>query len=240
MAEETKHKEPEKLPENAKEIEEALSSFGVIKSATHGRIRLQLRRQYRDPAVMASLKKQLEKDSRVKEVTVNERTGSVIVTYAVEHSQQGHGMLWKAVHEAELIGEVAFELEPDEEEEETGGSGAAGGTYGKLDQQLADVMYKADLAIYRRTHGKIHVRGRFLPLAIAGLGVVQIAIYGIGLELLPGPLLIWLAHDIHVRYSKEPPMLIVPEPGQAIEEPGQSTAADNASAATGAVAPSPA
>ena len=69
----------------------------MIKSATHGRIRLQLRPEYRDPEVMASLKKQLERDSRVKEVTINERTGSVIVTYAVEHKTQGHGLLWKAV-----------------------------------------------------------------------------------------------------------------------------------------------
>ena len=29
------------------------------------------------------------------------------------------------------------------------------------------------------------------------------AIYGISLEMLPGPLLIWLAHDIHRRFGNE-------------------------------------
>lgn len=239
---ETNPEDAESIPEDAREIEEALAPIGVIKSATHGRIRLQLRPQYRDPAVMASLKKQLEKDRRVKEVTVNERTGSVIVTYAVEHKTQGHSTLWKAVKEAELVGEAAFELEPEEGDEEgkPEQKGVVGGTYGKLDQQLADAMYRFDKAIYRRTNGRIHTRGRILPLGIAGLGVAQMVVYGISLEMLPGPLLIWLAHDIHVRFSKEPPLLLVPEPSQAIDEPGQSTAADNASPATGPVAPSPA
>ena len=228
--------------EEVREIEEALKPIGVIKSATHGRIRLQLRPRYRDPAVMASLKKQLERDRRVKEVTINERTGSVIVTYAVEHKTQGHGMLWKAVKEAELVGEAAFELEPEEDEEEgePEKKGAEGGTYGKLDQQLADLMYKIDGAIYRRTNGRIHTRGRVLPLGIAGLGVAQMVIYGISLEMLPGPLLIWLAHDIHVRFSKEPPLLLVPEPAatdEATAKTGSSTPADMPSASHGGMAP---
>ena len=96
--------------------------------------------------------------------------------------------------------------------------GAEGGTYGKLDQQAADLMYKIDEAIYRRTNGRIHLRGRVLPLGIAGLGVAQMVIYGISLEMLPGPLLIWLAHDIHTRFSKEPPMLVVPKPATMGEE----------------------
>lgn len=232
----------ETIPENAREIEEALKPIGVIKSATHGRIRLQLRPQYRDPAVMASLKKQLERDSRVKEVTINERTGSVIVTYVVEHKTQGHGMLWKAVKEAELVGEAAFELEPEEDEEEgePEKKGAEGGTYGKLDQQAADLMYKIDEAIYRRTNGRIHTRGRVLPLGIAGLGVAQMVIYGISLEMLPGPLLIWLAHDIHTRFSKEPPMLVVPKPATTGKEPTEtdgSPAAQVTSASAGGMAP---
>ncbi len=222
----------ETIPEDAREIEEALAPIGVIKSATHGRIRLQLRPQYRDPAVMASLKKQLERDRRVKEVTINERTGSVIVTYTAEHPSHGHGLLWKAVKEAELVGDAAFELEPEEEEED-GKPEAAGGTYGKLDQQAADLMYKIDKAIYRRTNGKIHTRGRVLPLGIAGLGVAQMVIYGISLEMLPGPLLIWLAHDIHVKFSKEPPLLLVPDPAatdEATAKIGSSTTADMTSA----------
>ena len=38
-----------------------------------------------------------------------------------------------------------------------------------------------------------------------GIGIAQIAIYGIGLELLPGPVLLWIAYDIYKRIGKEPP-----------------------------------
>lgn len=208
MAEDTEFQQEEPIPENAREIEEALAPFGVIKSATHGRIRLQLRREYRTAEAMAGLQRQLKHDGRVQDVTINERTGSVVVTYKAEHPAHGHSLLWQAVKEVELLGAVAFEIEPEEEEGEPGAGGSA---YGKLDQQVADLMYRVDSAIYRRTNGRIHVRGRTLPLAIAGLGVAQILAFGISLEMLPGPLLIWLAHDIHSKFGKEPPMLAVPE-----------------------------
>ena len=40
--------------------------------------------------------------------------------------------------------------------------------------------------------------------SIAGLGVAQIAITGITLEALPGPILLWIAWDIYHRVAKEP------------------------------------
>lgn len=217
MAEDTEFQQEAPIPESAREIEAALAPFGVIKSATHGRIRLQLRREYRTAEAMAGLQKQLKHDGRVQDVTVNERTGSVVVTYKAEHPAHGHNLLWRAVKEVELLGAAAFEIEPEEEEAE-GQSGGGGSAYGKLDQQFADLMYRVDSAIYRRTNGRIHVRGRTLPLAIAGLGVAQIFAFGISLEMLPGPLLIWLAHDIHSKFGKEPPMLTVPEQAPTPDE----------------------
>lgn len=220
MAEDTELQQEEPIPENAREIEEALAPFGVVKSAAHGRIRLQLRREYRTPEAMASLQRQLKQDGRVQEVTLNERTGSVVVIYKADHPAHGHSLLWRAIKEVELLGAVVFEIEPEEEEEAAEGrSGAGGSTYGKLDQQVADLMYRVDSAIYRRTNGRIHVRGRTLPLAIAGIGVAQILAFGISLEMLPGPLLLWLAHDIHSKFGKEPPMLAaVPEQAATLDE----------------------
>ena len=218
MDEPTVSNGPEIVSVDVESIENELAPVGVIKSTTHGRIRMQLRPEYRTPEMMAQIKAQLEKDERVQEVTINERTGSVTVKYASEHS--GHGLLWKAMQEAELVGEAAFELPEDEEEggeegaegEKGGGGGGGESTYGKLDGQVASVIYKFDLAVFRRTRGKIHLRGRVVPLALAGLGVAQIALYGIGLELLPGPLLIWIAHDIHHRVAKEPPLTLTDAP----------------------------
>ena len=179
------------------QAEEDLKQYGVVKSSTSGRIRLQLRPEYRTPEAIAKIREKLEADERVKEVTINERTGSVTLKYSAEH--HGHSLLYSAFSEAELIGEAAFDL--PEDKKKAGGGG--GGTYGKLDQQAADLMVKIDQSIYKRTGGKQDTRGRLFPLSIAGFGVAQMLIYGISLEMLPGPMLIWIAHDIHRRFSEE-------------------------------------
>lgn len=191
-------------PHDAKTIEELLAAFGAVKSLTHGRIRLQVRPEFRTPEAMAGIKAALEQDHRVKAVAINPRTGSITVTYQAEH--HGPSLLWAAFKEAELIGEAVFDL-PEDEGGVAGdgaeGGGGEGGTYGKLDQQFADVMVKVDQTIYRWSNGRVHTRGRVFPLALAGVGVAQMVVYGISLELLPGPLLIWLAHDIHRRFGHE-------------------------------------
>ena len=180
------------------EAKERLGKVGVIKSATTGRIRLQLRSEYRTSEMLAMIRRNLEEDARVKKFTINERTGSVVITFDSKHN--GHSILKEALAEAEMFVDGAFDLPEDEEEE--GGAGG-GSTYGKLDQQAANLMIRLDQAIYRRSGGKIHTRGRVFPLSIAGLGVAQMVVYGISLEMLPGPLLIWIAHDIHKRFSEE-------------------------------------
>lgn len=237
MADSSANNAVESAPVDLKAIEDSLSSVGVVKSAAQGRIRIQLRPEYRTPETMARLKVQLEQDERVQEVTINERTGSVTVKYPAEH--HGHSLVWKAVQEAELVGEAAFDLPEDEEDGDAAPSTGPQSTYGKLDQQISDVVYKFDLAVFRRTRGKIHLRGRVLPLGIAGFGVAQMVIYGISLEMLPGPLLIWLAHDIHHRISKEPPMTLTDPPvvpGDATLDAGNAPSA-GALPASGATAP---
>lgn len=205
--------------------QDAVHTIGVTKSKTHGRIRMRLDKDHRSPEDMARFKAQLEQDERVKEVVVNERTGSVTVKHHTGHD--GHDILHKALHEAELITEVALEVEAPEEDGE-GETGQA-----KLDQQIADLMYKFDQALYRRSGGRIHARGRVLPLGIAGLGVAQIVAYGITLEMLPGPVLIWIAIDIHRRFTKEHPYSMTDEE-QA--EAGASESDAPASLFSGAVA----
>lgn len=198
MDEATEPKTIESSSAAAESAEASVAAVGVTKSKTTGRIRMRLDRQHRSPDNLARLKTQLEQDERVSEVVINERTGSVTVKHA--HGHDGHGLLAKALKEAELVTEVALEIEPPEEEEGGGESGQA-----KLDQQVADLMYRFDRWLYRRSGGKIHARGRVVPLGIAGLGVAQIAAYGISLEMLPGPVMFWIAFDIHRRFTKEHP-----------------------------------
>lgn len=189
-------------------LEEALSGVGIVKSKTHGRIRIQLDAEHRSPEAMAALKAQLEQGEHVSSVEINPRTGSVTVRHDSKHD--GHAILHQALQEVELVAEVALEVEGPEEGGESGQA--------KLDQQIANTMVRFDEALYRATGGRIHARGRVVPLSIAGLGVAQILAYGISLEMLPGPVLLWLAFDIHRRFTKERPYdLVEAEPGVAGE-----------------------
>ncbi len=196
--------------------QDAVHAFGVTKSKTHGRIRMRMDKEHRSPEQMAQLKAQLEQDERVSDVAINQRTGSVTVRHATEHD--GHAILHKAFKEAELITEVVLEVEPMDEE----GEGEGGGGQAKLDQQIADLMVKVDQAIYRRTGGKLHARGRVVPLSIAGLGVAQIVAYGISLEMLPGPVLLWLAFDIHRRFVREHPYSMFDDKGTGAGATGEA------------------
>lgn len=238
MAEATEHNETAVDQTEERAIEISLSSFGVVKSTTQGRIRLQLNPEYRTPETLARLKTQLEQDERISEVTINPRTGSVIVKHS--HQHQGHRLLSEALKEAELVAEVALEVEPIEEEGEGEGEGGGEGGQAKLDQQIADLMYRFDRFLYRRSGGRIHARGRVVPLGIAGLGVAQIAAYGISLEMLPGPMLFWIAFDIHRRFTKEHPYSMTDEEisdTRAAAEAEASKSANSTGLAPGGPAP---
>lgn len=187
-------------PIDPKDAEELLKAMGTTSSKTTGRIRFRLREDMRTPEAIAKVQAQLEKDERVSEVKINQRTGSVTVKHEAQHD--GHKLLHEALAEAELLAEVALDL-PEEEEEGEGGGAPGESGYAKLDTQVADLIYNVDRAIYERTNGKIHLRGRVIPAAIAGVGIAQMAIYGIGLELLPGPVLLWIAYDIYHKVNKD-------------------------------------
>lgn len=146
---------------------------------------------------MATIQNQLMGHEDVTDVAINQRTGSVVITHA-KHRLGGE-IFTEAVKEVELVGGALLDLPEDEEEEEGGG----GDRFAKLDQQLADVVYKVDYAVWKKTG--LHFRGQILAGSIAGLGVAQILIFGISLEMLPGPLLIYLAWDIYHRETKEIP-----------------------------------
>ena len=96
--------------------------------------------------------------------------------------------------------------------------------YGKLDQQLADLVYKVEGAVYKKTG--LRFRGQIVAGTVAGLGVAQMVLYGISFEMLPGPVLIWLGWDIYHRVNKEPPL-----PGEPV--PDTAAAAEAAGPAPG-------
>jgi hypothetical protein len=174
--------------------EQTIGALGKVESSVPGRTRLRLKPELRTPEAVAQVKERLQSHPDVGDVSVNPRTGSVVVVHA--RHRGGEAIAAEALREAEFLAAAVFDL-PDAGEE--GGEDR----FGKLDQQLADLVYRVDYAVWRKTG--LRFRGQLLSGGIAGLGLAQIALFGISLEMLPGPLLLWIAWDIYHRVSQEPP-----------------------------------
>jgi hypothetical protein len=214
-------------PEEATSAEEHVAKLGKVESKVPGRMRVRLRHNLRDEQTVKRVRESLDNDPDVRDVQVNPMTGSVTFTHAP--SKDGHKILAKALREGELLADVAFDIPTSEEGEEGGGEDP----YGKLDQQLADLTYKVEGYVYRKTG--LRFRGQVVAGTVAGLGVAQMVIYGISFEMLPGPVLIWLGWDIYHRVNKEPPL-----PGEPVADKvgGAETEAGAAAAEAGSGAES--
>lgn len=194
------------------------ANYGTAESKTPGRTRIRVKQELRDPAVMARIQEEVSKHENVKDVTINPKTGSVVIKHDLH--RDGHDVFHEALKDAELVAGLFLEVPLGEDgEEEQKDAPDTSGEYGKLDQTLSDLVYRIDKAVYKRTG--LRFRGQLLAGSIAAVGLVQIAMVGLTIEMLPGPVLLYIAYDIYHRESKEPP-LDAPdeaEAGQGAEEP---------------------
>jgi hypothetical protein len=196
MSNETDAGGPEAVSGATKQPKPKMKSAGaMVEHRSRGRTRVRLSKEHRTPEKMAAIQEQLSQHPDVQSVEINQRTGSVLIKH--NHEREGHEILRESIAGAEALAGLILDVPVGEDGEQDGG----GGEYGKVDATLADLASRIDEWQAKRTG--IHGRGAFLAGGIAGLGVVQIAIYGISLEMLPGPVLFYIAYDVHRRVRME-------------------------------------
>lgn len=198
--------------------EEHVEKIGKVESKVPGRMRVRLRKDLRSQDAVARIQESLDNHPDIRDAQVNPATGSVTFTHTP--GKDGHKILAEVLREGELLADVAFDIPAEEE----GGEGGGEDPYGKLDQQLADLTYKVEGYVYRKTG--LRFRGQVVAGTVAGLGVAQMIIYGISFEMLPGPVLIWLGWDIYHRVNKEPPL-----PGEPVADKVEGAATEAGAAA---------
>jgi hypothetical protein len=164
----------------------------VVEHKTDGRTRLRVREDLRTSTQMAMIQDQISQHPDVQNVEINERTGSIVMKHAVH--RDADDLLEECLEGAEGLAELFLDVPIGEDDD-------GGGEYARVDRTLADIISRADEWQAKRTH--IHGRGALAAGAIAGLGILQMAIYGISLEMLPGPVLLFIAYDIHRRVKLE-------------------------------------
>jgi hypothetical protein len=200
-------------------IEERLEGFGTVTSHFPGRTRFRLNAKYRNPEFIAERKARLESQPGVREVTVNPRTGSVLILYD-KTVFKGRTVL-EALVDVEQIGAAVLELPGVNLQAEDAGDERS------QSERVADAIYDLTVSIYERTG--LRFSGYAVPAAIGGLGALQIATYGIALETLSGPFLLYIAWDIFTKLRAEPPL-----PGGETVKPAAPPVTSEAAAAAGA------
>jgi hypothetical protein len=182
-----------------------------VEHSAHGRTRARVRKEDRTPEKLAAIKAELEQHPDVLNVRIDQRTGSVVFEHDKE--RKGHEVLVEAFSDVEMLAGLLFEVPIGEEE-------GGGDDTDRLDRKIADLLSRADEWQAQKTG--IHGRGVILSGAVAALGVAQIAIYGISLEMLPGPMLLYIAYDIH-RKVRADEMAIEGRGQKAVKKTGDSS-----------------
>ena len=125
---------------NEQAAAEKLKILGVVEERSPGRLQLRLKPELRTPESMQMIEHMIEQDPLIQDVTVNQQTGTIVIEFTEERGGQRGGQV--GAGRGRAIAATLFELPEGEE---------GGGGYGKLDQQLANVLYKMDRVVYKKT-----------------------------------------------------------------------------------------
>jgi hypothetical protein len=175
-----------------------------VASQTPGRLRVRVQHPGRHHELLHTIRQRLEEQHGTQHVSVDTRTGSVLVKY--DPHTQDHGSLLAVLHDLGVVAsETARGLDLDAPELGTGHSQTSENivsTFADLDRQIALLTgHKVDLKL-------------LFPLALGGVGVWQLARRGVGLGEVPAYVLLWYAFDSFWKFHRTPP---TPEPDPSLK-----------------------
>lgn len=157
-----------------------------VASVAPGRIRLRVPNSHRHPANFERLEGHLRKRTGVERVATNHRTGSVLVTATGNGAELEDGIL----DDLDEIGNVLS-------------FGMGGAEVDGIAAQLGSTIARLNRRLYDATGENYHL-GTLVPGSMAVVGFWQTLRTGLGLELIPGPLMLWLAWDLHRAFGQHP------------------------------------
>lgn len=161
----------------------------TVASATPGRVRLRVPASHRDPEALARLERHLGQRPGVSAVTTNHRTGSVLV--AVDPTVTGDETADAGiVDDLDEIGNVLS-------------FGMGGAEIDTIASQLGTTIARLNRRLFDATGENFHL-GTLVPGSMAVVAVWQTVRTGLGLELIPGPLMLWLAWDLYRIFGQAP------------------------------------
>ncbi len=167
--------------------ENGVTHQAKVVHASRGRARVRLDRESRKPHHLAKIKAHVEAQEGVQAVDVNTQTGSVLVKY--DHETHTHEGIMSILEDINVLaGVVVPEVAEGEEEGD------------KLTEAIKDLNTR----IYRATGRKAHL-GVLAFVGLTAFGVRQTIVYGVGLELIPGPVLLLAAFELYRRRNQMKP-----------------------------------
>lgn len=166
--------------------DETPAPSATVTHVTPGRIRFRVAKAGRSADSFRDIESRLAAMPGVESVSANPGTGSVLI---------------KSTAKAEATEAILDDID------EIGtvlSFGMGSSDIDNVATQLGEKIAQMNRRVYDQTGENLHL-GQLIPVGMAGLGIWQTIRTGIGLELVPGPLILWLAWDIYRAYGKANP-----------------------------------
>jgi len=165
---------------------------GQIVSHLAGRLRVRLHPEHRQEAVLVKVQQGLLEQHGVSAVTTNARTGSLLVHY--DHHRLSREDLLACLYDVGVIARDISGAEEIPEDLDLAQSGAEVAPHSTTAVGLMDALTDLDRRLSELTGGKLDVKLLF-PLGLGVMALRQIAVAGLGLEQVPGYVLLWYTFD---------------------------------------------